>query len=107
MSNSNSTSGISTRCFIVFSLHWLLLWEMRFTEVNSYSTALYEHGVSTKQVVILTKETFQKAISSDPANSFWFLKFFAPWYVYLFIHLPHLRVCSAHSNIYEPSLSTC
>jgi hypothetical protein len=38
----------------------------------------YEHGIVTNQVVVLSKENFHIALS-DPANSFWFLKFFAPW----------------------------
>jgi hypothetical protein len=42
----------------------------------------YELGIVTNQVVVLSKENFHIALS-DPANSFWFLKFFAPWYVWM------------------------
>jgi hypothetical protein len=47
---------------------------------GSSSTQPYEVGLTTQKVVALDKASFKVAIS-DPANAFWFLKFFAPWYV--------------------------
>jgi hypothetical protein len=78
MSNDIAASRGSAN-FIVLLVRLLLLLEVRLAAVSSYSTAQYEAGVATKQVVTLNRENFQKAISNDPANSFWFLKFFAPW----------------------------
>jgi len=48
---------------------------------SSVDSQRYERGVSAQHVVALDKESFKGAIS-DPANAFWFLKFFAPWYVF-------------------------
>lgn len=46
---------------------------------TSYATASFEAGVATRQVIALSKSTLEAAIR-DPANAFWFLKFYAPWY---------------------------
>ena len=44
------------------------------------TSASYEAGTATAAVVPLGKANFKSAIQ-DPANSFWLLKFYAPWYV--------------------------
>jgi len=42
--------------------------------------ANYEPGVACcSKPVVLTGSNFDAAIKEDPANSFWFLKFYAPW----------------------------
>jgi hypothetical protein len=43
----------------------------------------YEIGKVADRVIALDKETFPAALA-DPANAFWLLKFFAPWYALLF-----------------------
>ncbi len=39
----------------------------------------YVHGTPVKSVIALDGTSFHAAIK-DPANPFWFLKFYAPWY---------------------------
>ena len=73
------SSGCSTTRRTRFFIVVLAISITRSVLVESYSTKQYEHSIAAKEVVALNKENFQKAISSDPANSFWFLKFFAPW----------------------------
>jgi hypothetical protein len=46
----------------------------------SSSASVFTAGVAAQKVVALDRDTFIPAIS-DPANSFWFLKFYAPWFV--------------------------
>jgi len=47
---------------------------------SAAASGSYEAGTATDKVVALEKGNFRAAIE-DPANSFWLLKFFAPWWV--------------------------
>jgi hypothetical protein len=63
-------------CSVLFGFHSM----KPLLVYGSSSTQPYEVGLTTQKVVALDKASFKVAIS-DPANAFWFLKFFAPWYV--------------------------
>jgi len=60
------------------SLSLLVLVVVLLPAVCRASGAEFEAGMVTGQVVALSKANFKLAIQ-DPANSFWFLKFYAPW----------------------------
>jgi len=48
--------------------------------LSSSRAAEFEAGTAVQEVVPLTKANFKLAVQ-DPANPFWLLKFYAPWYV--------------------------
>lgn len=70
----------------------------RATEDTTTSTATtaasYDAGTATAAVVPLGKANFKSAIQ-DPANSFWLLKFYAPWYV---VEISFVCVCE-HTGV--------
>ena len=69
--------------------------------ISCRAAAEFEAGTAVQEVVPLTKANFKLAVS-DPANPFWLLKFYAPWYV---------RRCVVGSCVVGtscvPSLSFC
>jgi len=58
----------------------LLLMLLTSQKCHASGGAEFEAGTATEKVVVLTKANFKQA-TQDPANSFWLLKFFAPWSV--------------------------
>ena len=77
---------------VSLSIKILLAFVANFTiQGGEFIKIIAAAGVPHSTVQVLDSSNFEEAIT-DPANGLWFLKFYAPWYVYVNFVLPLSRI---------------